>query len=69
MKKTIIHLLSLAILLSGMQSSLFPQEKLKIAVIPKSNTALFWKSIHAGAKLGAVALRRCRDCLDSSGDG
>jgi ribose transport system substrate-binding protein len=35
--------------------SLFPQEKLKIAVIPKSNTALFWKLTHAGAKLGAVA--------------
>lgn len=56
MKKTIIHLLSFIILLSGLQSSLFPQEKLKIAVIPKSNAALFWKSVHAGAKLGAVAL-------------
>ena len=56
MKKTIIHLLSLVILLSGLQSSLFSQEKLKIAVIPKSNTALFWKSVHVGVKLGVVAL-------------
>jgi ribose transport system substrate-binding protein len=36
--------------------SLFSQEKLKIAVIPKSNTAMFWKSVHAGVKLGGVAL-------------
>jgi len=53
--KKIVCLLCAAILLSGLQSSLFPQEKLKIAVIPKSNTALFWKLTHAGAKLGSVA--------------
>jgi len=33
-----------------------PQEKIKIAVVPKSNTAIFWKSVHSGVKLGAVAL-------------
>jgi ribose transport system substrate-binding protein len=35
---------------------LLSQDKLKIAVIPKSNAALFWRSVHAGAKLGSVAL-------------
>jgi ribose transport system substrate-binding protein len=34
---------------------MLPQEKIKIAIIPKNNSALFWKSAHAGAKLGAVA--------------
>jgi ribose transport system substrate-binding protein len=55
MKKTCIRLLSVVILLSGLQLFLFPQEKLKIAVVPKSNKALFWKLTHSGAKLGAVA--------------
>lgn len=36
--------------------SLYPQGKMKIAVIPKSNVAIFWKSVHAGAKLASVAL-------------
>jgi ribose transport system substrate-binding protein len=53
--KKIIRILSIVILISGLQSYLFPQEKLKIAVIPKSNTALFWKLIHSGAKLGAIS--------------
>jgi ribose transport system substrate-binding protein len=56
MKKIIIHFLSIVILLSGLQSYLFPQEKIRIAVVPKSNIAIFWKSVHAGVKLGAVAL-------------
>ncbi|MGD1046729.1 MAG: substrate-binding domain-containing protein [Bacteroidota bacterium] len=55
MKENIIRLAFAAVLLMVLQMSLFPQEKLKIAVIPKSNTALFWKLTHAGAKLGAVA--------------
>jgi len=38
-----------------MHSLAVPQEKLKIAVIPKSNTAMFWKSLHEGAKLGAIS--------------
>jgi ribose transport system substrate-binding protein len=38
-----------------LQMSLYAQEKLRIVVIPKSNTALFWKLTHSGAKLGAVA--------------
>jgi ribose transport system substrate-binding protein len=53
MKKKIIGLLLPLILLSGF---VLPQEKLRIAVIPKSNTAMFWKSVHSGAKLGGVAL-------------
>jgi len=31
-------------------------QNLKIAVIPKSNNTLFWKSVHLGTKLGATAL-------------
>jgi ribose transport system substrate-binding protein len=40
---------------SGFWAIVIPQEKLKIAVIPKSGAALFWKSTHMGAKLGAMA--------------
>ena len=43
------------IILLGLSSFVIAQEKLKIAVIPKSNTAIFWKSVHQGSKLGAVA--------------
>jgi ribose transport system substrate-binding protein len=56
MKKAIIDLLSALILVSGIWTSVLSQEKIRIAVIPKSNTAMFWKSVHSGAKLGAVAL-------------
>jgi ribose transport system substrate-binding protein len=56
MKKINIYLLSIVILISLVQSLLFSQEYIRIAVIPKSNTAIFWKSVHAGVKLGAVAL-------------
>jgi ribose transport system substrate-binding protein len=31
------------------------QEKLKIAVVPKNDESLFWKSVHQGAKMGAMA--------------
>jgi ribose transport system substrate-binding protein len=54
MKKTIIHFLSVLILVWGLQAYLFPQEKLKIAVVPKGKEANFWKSVHAGANIGAV---------------
>ena len=56
MKAAYIHFLVASIIVIGMHSLAVPQEKLKIAVIPKSNTAMFWKSVHSGAKLGAVAL-------------
>jgi ribose transport system substrate-binding protein len=56
MKKTIISFLSALILMSGLWTFVLPQEKIRIAVVPKSNTAIFWKSVHAGVKLGAVAL-------------
>ncbi len=32
---------------------MFPQEKLRIAVISKSKGGDFWKSVHAGAKIGS----------------
>jgi ribose transport system substrate-binding protein len=56
MKKVTMHLVFVLILIFGSQSYLLSQEKLKIAVIPKSNTAIFWKSVHSGVKLGTVAL-------------
>jgi ribose transport system substrate-binding protein len=55
MKKTIIGFVSFFILVSGLQSYTFPQEKIKIAIIPINNTSLFWKSIHTGAKMAAMA--------------
>jgi ribose transport system substrate-binding protein len=56
MKETIARFLSALILVSGIWTFVLPQEKIRIAVVPKSNTAIFWKSVHAGVKLGAVAL-------------
>ena len=54
MKRTITRFLSLLILVSGLQLYMFPQEKLKIAVIPKGKESNFWKSVRAGANIGAV---------------
>jgi ribose transport system substrate-binding protein len=36
---------------------LLSQERLKIVVVPKSDKGIFWKWVHAGVKLGSVALR------------
>ena len=55
MKNTTLYFLTIVILFVIFQLTLFSQEKLKIAVIPKSDATLFWKSIHAGTKLGAIA--------------
>ncbi|MGD1046725.1 MAG: substrate-binding domain-containing protein [Bacteroidota bacterium] len=55
MKTTCFHLLSVVIIILGLQSLVFPQEKLKIAVIPINNTSLFWKSVHVGVKLEAMS--------------
>jgi len=41
--------------MSGFWTFALPQEKLRIAVIPKSNASVFWKSVHVGAKIGAMA--------------
>jgi ribose transport system substrate-binding protein len=41
--------------MSGLWTSGVSQEKLKIVFIPKGNTSVFWKSIHTGAKIGAMA--------------
>lgn len=56
MKNTIICFLFSVMLISVLQSDLFTQEKLKIAVVPKSKSALFWKATLVGAKLGALAI-------------
>lgn len=45
-----------AVILLVMQNAALSQEKLKIAVIPKSESSLFWKSVKVGTKLGAAAL-------------
>jgi ABC-type sugar transport system, periplasmic component len=55
MKKRITLFLSALFLVSGLWALVLPQEKIRIAVIPKSDAALFWKSAHMGAKLGAMA--------------
>lgn len=55
MKKTIVLFTLFLTVISGLWTFTVPQEKIRIAVIPKSNAALFWKSTHAGAKLGAMA--------------
>jgi ribose transport system substrate-binding protein len=52
----IIRVVIGAVILFAMQNATLSQEKLKIAVIPKSDAALFWKSVKGGAKLGAAAL-------------
>lgn len=53
MKKTIARFLPALLLMSGLQLYLFPQENIKIAVVPKGKEANFWKSVHAGANIGA----------------
>ncbi len=55
MKKRIALFLTALFLVSGLWTIVIPQEKLKIAMIPKNDAALFWKSAHMGAKLGAMA--------------
>ena len=57
MKKGVTHFLTILIIVLGLQSYLFPQEKLKIAIVPKGKQAIFWKSVHAGVNIGAVASR------------
>jgi ribose transport system substrate-binding protein len=52
-KRTTLFLIVL-FLVSGLWAFVLPQEKLKIAVIPKSNGALFWKTAHMGVKLAAM---------------
>ncbi|MCX6120764.1 MAG: substrate-binding domain-containing protein [Ignavibacteriales bacterium] len=56
MKKRIVLFVFILFLVSAMGTFVLPQEKLRIAVIPKSSTAAFWKSVHGGAKLGAAGL-------------
>ena len=54
-KRSVFSILTL-LLMSAQWTFVFSQNKLLIAVVPKSNSAIFWKSIHVGVKLGAVAL-------------
>jgi ribose transport system substrate-binding protein len=53
MKKTIFYFLSAFMLLSVLWTIVLPQEKIRIAVVPKGKEAVFWKSVHAGANIGA----------------
>jgi ribose transport system substrate-binding protein len=54
MKRTTVFILFALISISGLWTYLFSQDRLKIAVIPKNSTSIFWKTVHAGAKLGAM---------------
>ncbi|MFH0989423.1 MAG: substrate-binding domain-containing protein [bacterium] len=58
MKTVGIRVCSLAILFIGLQVIIHSQERIKIVVIPKSNTSYYWKLVRTGIKLGAVALSR-----------
>ena len=55
MKTAYVRVSIVFIFILGLQSMTFTQDKLNIVIIPKSNTALFWKLIRSGARLGAVA--------------
>jgi ribose transport system substrate-binding protein len=55
MKKRIAPFLAAFFIVSVSWTLVLPKEKIIIAIIPKSNEALFWKSAHMGAKLGAMA--------------
>ena len=55
MKKRVVFFLSILFIVSGLWTFILPQEKIKIAIVPKSNESLFWKSAYAGAKIGAMA--------------
>jgi ribose transport system substrate-binding protein len=54
LKKNILRFVFATVILTALQMCMLSQEKLKIAVVPKSNTAMFWKSVHQGVKIGAV---------------
>jgi ribose transport system substrate-binding protein len=57
MKKTFTRILSILIVISGLWSFVLPQEKLKIAMVPRgAATQVFWKAVQTGAKLAAVSL-------------
>jgi ribose transport system substrate-binding protein len=56
MKRTIIRFLSAMIIVSGLWTSVISQEKLRIAVVPKTKIGVFWNSVLTGVKLGSVAL-------------
>ncbi|MGD1046727.1 MAG: substrate-binding domain-containing protein [Bacteroidota bacterium] len=53
MKNACFRFLCIAFIIVGLQSLVLTQEKLKIAVVPKGKEAIFWKSVHAGANIGA----------------
>jgi ribose transport system substrate-binding protein len=56
MKAPCLRFVFAVIIILGLPSFVIAQEKLKIAVIPKSNNSVFWKSLHVGAKIGAMSL-------------
>ena len=56
MKHKFLRVIMVAFTVLMMKTMVLSQQNLKIAVIPKSNNALFWKSVHLGTKLGATAL-------------
>ena len=56
MKRQTVNILTAVLLSSLCHSSLVAQSKLRIAVIPKGTTHVFWKSVEAGAKAAAKEL-------------
>jgi ribose transport system substrate-binding protein len=56
MRKVIITVLAAVFLVCALQPGLAQNAKLKIAVIPKGTTHLFWKSVEAGARKAEAEL-------------
>jgi ribose transport system substrate-binding protein len=56
MKENTKRFLLAIIILLGIQPSLLSQEKLRIAIVPKTKIGVFWNSVLTGVKLGSVAL-------------
>ena len=50
MKKTMIPLITCAMLVGLLSTAVGQQSKMKIAVIPKGTTHIFWKSVENGAR-------------------
>ncbi len=56
MKRKLVALLGTAFLGLTMHGALMAQSKLRIAVIPKGTTHVFWKSVEAGARKAGAEL-------------
>ena len=59
MKRTFKYVLVAIVLIFGLQSYLFPQEKLKIAIVPKNKIGAFWQAGTCRCKIRIRCIRKC----------